>query len=683
MCTGRRKRTSAPPGEARLDASWADVVKWQQFLAEMKTRGVYRVSAIYCAGAWALLQVSDLLFPMLGLPDGSVTLVLAAAAAGFPVALVLAWLFDLTPEGVVSAPASDAAPRGRLSPAHVVELSLMLLLCVLVGYLYFDRLTPAPAERASLTQAAANGRPSIAVMPFISIGESEDARYIGDGVAEEVLNLLARLNELNVASRTSSFYFRGKDVSLATIAERLGVGHLLEGSVRREGERVRISAQLVDAASGFNVWSETYDRDLGGLLELQDDIARQVVTALQVVLSERSSAILDHDTTVEPVAYDYYLRGRDYLRRQVDTFNLETGLSFFRRALEISPNFASAWAGVCDAQLALYEQHLAADQFAEAEAACQRALGLEPDAGPVYTALGNLYRVSGRHVQALAQFERALDLNPASVDAYLGRGKTRVAMDKDAQARDDFLTAIELQPNFWRAYNELGVFYFESGDFAQALPFLQRVASLNPGSDTTFNNLGSTYYMLGDVSQAAEAWQQSVALNPSADTLSNLGTSLFFSGRFEEAAARYRQAADLSPEHHVFWGNRAEALRFVPERDAEEQQALQRAIDLAQSQLAINPADRVAQAMLASYLVRQGDAGRARELLAALPEGARNSLQVQYYTAVTYTELGDSAAALQALEQALSLGYPRRLLALDPNFGSLRPTPQFQALAAE
>lgn len=653
----------------------------RQFIAELKSRGVYRVAALYCAGAWALLQVADLFFPMLGLPDNAVTLVLLATAIGFPVALLLAWRFDLTAQGVVTAPPPVTPSRRMNLPLpFVLELLLILALTLSVGYLYLDRLTPGQAVEGGRIGGVQQGRPSVAVMPFLNMSNSEDMGYLGDGLAEEILNLLSRLSELNVAARTASFYFRDKDVDLRDIADRLGVAHVLEGSVRRDGRHVRVTAQLVETASGFQVWSAAYDRDMGGLLALQEDIARSVVESLQVVLSEQSSELLTREYEVEAVSYDYYLHGRDYLRKPMDESNLKSAVSFFRRALEVSTDFADAWAGLCDGLLKQYEINRRSAEFVEGESACRQALALDREAVSVYIALGNLYRVSGKHAQALEAFNSALSLNPAAVDAYRGRGNTFAAMNQPAQVESDLTMAVDLQPNFWGAYNDLAAYYFETGQFERAIPLLQRVASLNPDSETAWNNLGAAFYMIGEPGQAAQAWERSVALAPTAISLSNLGGGLFFAGKIEEAAAKYEQAVQLAPENFEYWGYLGEALRLIPSRRQEAARAFERAVDLGNSRLAINPNDALARAMVASYLARLGRSSEAVRLLDDSLESGERSMYELYDRAVAFTALGQIGDAMAALESAVGLGYPVALLSLDRNFVELRREPRFAAL---
>ncbi len=655
----------------------------RQFIAELKTRGVYRTAAYYCAAAWALLQVADLFSPVLGLPDDSVTIVLVLAAVGFVPALLLSWWFDLTPDGIVSASttAETSSRDRRHAKPQYLELSLLLALIVLVGYLYVERLTPEPPPivKASFTPSA---KPSIAVLPFVNMSGSQDLGYLGDGLAEEILNLLSRFAELDVAARTSSFFYRDSDLDIHNLAYRLGVRNLLEGSVRQEGQRVRVTVKLVDTRRGYQVWSETFDRDAGSLLGLQQDIARNVVDALQVVLSEQSRQLLARGYNIDPVAYDYYLKGRSYLRKQVDEFNLDSGLELLYRATEISADFPDAWAGICDGELARYDISRNSDEYQNAEYACQRALKLDGDAVATLVALGNLYRVSGKYDEALGVFNKALAINSGAVDAWRGQGKTLAEMKQFNAMENSFLRAIELEPGYWGAKNDLASYYFDAGSYREAIALWQEVVSLNPTSESALNNLGSAFFMLGEPLMAAEAWKQSVALSPTAGTLSNLGSSLFYAEKYEDAARKYELAVQLAPENFILWGNLGEALSFIPGREREAKEAFFHAIDMCEEKLIVKPDDSRTRATLASYLARTGNRDRALTLLNDSREASQRGMQEVYFRAVTFMALGDEESALTELDLAVGLGFPRVLIAKDGNFARLHRLPQFMAIVA-
>jgi TolB-like protein/Flp pilus assembly protein TadD len=652
-----------------------------RFLSELRGRGVYRVAAIYAAGTWALLQVADILFPMLGFPDWAITSVLAAAALGFPIAIVLAWLFDITPEGIVETDTLGAnRERMRLSPAHLIELTLLLGLVFLVGFLYMDRMSLIGEVEKHAAFAGEEERPSIAVMPFVNMSDVSEAEYFGDGLAEEILNLLARLNELNVAARTSSFYFKNREADIQEIAQRLGVRHVLEGSVRLQGNKIRVTAQLIDASNGFHMWSETYDRDFNDTFLIQDEIAQQVVEVLQVLLSDTSQEILDQRPALVPEAYDYYLQGRDYLRNSTGEESLNSAIALFAKAIDLDGGYAEAYAGQCDAYLSLYHSQRDPRQFQNAQLACETALSLDHRALPVYVALGNLYRFSGKYGLALGAFDKALEINPASGDALNGLAETYELDNKPDLAEETFLRVIALQPGFWRAYQSMGGFLFARGRFEEAIPYYTRITELMPDNAKVFNDLGAAYYMLGNFQQATEAWQQSLALAPTALAYSNAGSSLFFLGRFEEAVDMYQKAVEYAPEDYQNWGALGDAYSYTESMQELAEPMFRNAIKLALERLKVNRSDANALALMGHYAAFIGDREQALQYMARATALAPNDMYVYYEAALTLSRLGEPTQALSVLERAVELGYSVNLLGIDAGFSGLRDLQGFDAL---
>ncbi len=462
-----------------------------QFLAELQGRGVYRAAALYAAGAWAVLQLADVATPMLGLPTGSVTVVLLAAALGFPIALVLSWLFDFTRQGVVEAPTAVDSPRHTSwSVFQIVEVILLSMLTLLVGYLYFDRLMASSSEDLSGAGQPAAQVTTIAVMPFVNMSGLERMDYLGDGLAEDVLNQLAQLKGFKVAARTSSFYFKDKKIDIQAVGNRLGVGHVLEGSVRQGAGRVRVTAQLIDVRNGYHVWSKTYERKLENMLAVQHEIASQVVSALGILFSPEPVNILPHPRDVDPATYDYYLQGKAFLRMPMDAVNLQLAVTMFKKAVATDAEFASAYAGLCDSLLAQYSVNLDIAKFQEAETACQRALLLDRRAASVYTALGNLYVSSGQYDQAILEFNTAIVLGNYSADAYLGLAEAYLHNNDPLLAEEAYHNAIDLQPNYWKAYMSMGNYLFGTGRATEAIPYYRRITELMPQSESAINNLG-------------------------------------------------------------------------------------------------------------------------------------------------------------------------------------------------
>jgi TolB-like protein/Tfp pilus assembly protein PilF len=658
-----------------------------QFIGELKLRGVHRAAALYSAGAWAVLQVADVLFPVVGLPDFGITVILLLAAAGFPVAMVVAWFFDFTRHGLIEAPPVKFRARTSvMSVALMLELVIILLLSLLVGYLYFTRLSDiggtVTAQESSDARYQAPRRPSIAVMPFVNMSEQQEMEYLGDGLAEEILNLLAKLDDLDVAARTSSFYFKGKDADIKTIGQHLGVGHVLEGSVRYQSGRVRVTAQLIEADGGYHLWSETYDRDLSDLLALQDEIASEVVQKLQVLLSPEAHVMLTRNTTVDPEAYDYYLRGRAYLRLPTEEDNLEFALALFDRAIERYPGLADAHAGRCEALLGRYEMTRDTADFRSAEAACQRALTLDRRAPSVYIGLGNLYLVSGQHRQAIEEFNTALAMKGSHIQAHLGLADTYLAQGDLDPAERHYRAAIENQPNHWQAQNKMGSFLFLAGRPEEAIPYYQRIAELMPDSSNAFNNLGSARFMVGEYQAAADAWRRSLALAPTSVTYANVATSLYLLGRYDEAVPLYHRALELAPEDYELWGNLGDVYRYSTGGAEMSGPMYANAIRLAKERLAVNEADAYAMGLLGHYQAALGEEDAARNTLAGALALAPDDVYVNYSKAMALASLGDEAGAMAALERALDAGFPMHVALADANMGTLRGLPRFQELVA-
>lgn len=655
------------------------------FLAQLKTRGVYRVAAFYIAGSWALLQVADVAFPIIGLPDWAITTLLAGAALGFPIALLLAWLFDLSPRGITETDAAGAVPGARLlSPARVVELAILLTLALLVGFLYLERISSGQQGWPSLGSLWSDDRrPAVAVMAFSNLSGDPSVDYLGDGVAEEILNLLSRLGELDVAARSSSFRYRGQDVDLREVGRNLGVSHVLEGSVRRSQERVRVTAQLVDTNTGYRLWSETFDRDYDDSFRIQDAVARQVVSNLELMLSQRSQEILAGRPAPDPEAYDYYLRGRDYLRATPSRASLDSAIALFRRARERDADYASAHAGLCDAYLERYRLERDTDDFAAAQAHCERALSLARDVAPVHVALAKLYQASGRLGESEGQFREALALDPDGADALTGLARTYYLDNRLEQAEETYRRAIDRHPNDWRAHSLMGAFLFQTGRFDEAVPYYRRITELVPDDAQAVNGLAASYYLQGNLEEAAAAFRRSLALEPNALAYANTGSSLFFLGRFEEALEMYLRAVELAPEDFQHWGALADAYHYSAGEKRELAAPMyDNAIRLARAHVDINPQDASTHSLLAHYQSRRSDREAALQSVARALTLAPKDMYVHYNCALALTTLGDRQRAVELLQRAVELGYTPRLVRLDIGLEPLRGMARFDRLVA-
>lgn len=655
------------------------------FFEELRRRRVIRVGLVYLVAAWLIIQVAQATFPALLLPGWSVTLVVILLVLGFPIALILSWAYQVNPDG---ADHTATTVHYILDRNRKIDFAIITALAVVVVILAYERFIDQPSQTApgATTTAEFNTvgshRPSIAVLPFANLSGDPQNMYFSDGLTEEILNLLVRMQVIDVAARTSSFFFRGKDVDIKMVADHLGVSNVLEGSVRREGERIRVAAQLIKAETGFHLWSNTYDREMKDIFSIQEDIARQVVDALEVVLSSESQAILDRSPTASVNAYEHYLQGRDYLRGEHSEARLRSALAQFGRAVELDPNYAEAHAGLCDTFLSLYRRSRSTEYFESAERACTRGLELDSTAGDVYVALGNLYRYSGQFDRAVVEFKKALAINDKHVSAYTGIAESYRDQNMFELAEQNFQRAIDIQPAYWRGHLEMGNFLYFSGRIAEATRAYQRAVELAPDNATAYNNLGSSHYLLGDFESAAAAWNKSLALAPSTSAYMNLGSSYFFLGRFDDAVSMYKTASELSPDDYEVWGSLGDALTQAGAADDEARASYLKAIELGEKMLAINASDAQMMATLSQYYARLGNVERAMELVSQAEALQPQNMYVHYFSAVTYAATGNTERALDAVGRAVNLGYPITLLAVDAGLSSVLADERFRQLIA-
>ena len=650
-----------------------------EFIGELKRRRVIRVGLVYLVAGWLIIQVAQATFPALLLPDWTVTLVVVLTVLGFPVAVILAWAYQVEAERGDHAETSvQYVVDSQRKLDFVIIAALAAIIVILAIELYMREAPPppttttstesaraAPAMSPVADDAARESRPSIGVLPFLNLSDDPENQYFADGLAEEILNLLMRVREIDVAARTSSFYFKGKDVDIKTVARQLGVTNVLEGSVRRQGDRIRVTAQLIEAESGFHVWSSSYDRNLVDIFGIQDDIARQVVNALALVISDDSSAELNRIPTESFEAYQYYLQGRDYLRGEHNEVKLDSARRLFENAIGLDTNFAEAYAGLCDAYLAFYGRQRATEYFEKAERACHRGLTLDTKAVGVHTALGSLYRMSGQPAKAAGEFEKAISLNVRSIDAFIGLADTYKEQNNFEQAELTYQRAIEIQPGYWRAHLKMGNFLYYAGRVRESIDYFKQVVNLAPDNASGYLNLGSSYFMVADFSSAAKAWERSIELDPIPVAYTNVGSSYFFLGEFDKAAEMYRKASELAPDDFEIWGSIGDAYRYAQGHDELEARAYEKAIELGERLLAINSSDPLIIAPLAQYYAHTGNSDRAEELIDEAVALAPDNYYVHYFSAVTNVSLGNYDAAVAAIEKAVEFGYPANLLKPD------------------
>lgn len=562
-----------------------------------------------------------------------------------------------------------ASRRVRRATAAVAILGV----AVALGLVGRELLVSNSGTRVGALFGSGNPAPasnSIAVLPFANMSGDPRNDYLGDGLSAELSNRLTKIPELRVAARTSTFAFRGKDLGVTEIAATLGVRYMVEGSVTRQGDRVRVTAALVDSASGANRWSNAYESPSADFFAIESSIATQVVTALELVLGKRSRSPGTQPGKTSIAAYDLYLQGLAYLAQPKSAKTLQAAEQLFERALAEQPEFARAQAGLCVTRVERYALEKVPAHVAAAEESCANAEALDGAAPEVHMAVGRLRLTTGDAAAAEAAYRRALALAPQSPDALIGFAESLAADAKTAEAESAYQRSIAAQPSYAAAHLAYGRFLFGLGRAAAAIPEYERATILTPDDPTALNNLGGAYLLTGNFEKAAETFARSLALEPRGSTYTNTGNVHYYLGRYGEAAAMYRKAIGYAPADHRVWGNLADALYFDSQTD-EARQTYRRALELVGGELAVNPSHAVNQAQAAYYATRVGDEVRARQCIAvALSEGEGN-VYVQYYVALAELGLGDRIAALAHARRARALGYPENLMRAAPELGGI------------
>ncbi|PYL71874.1 MAG: hypothetical protein DMF22_05695 [Verrucomicrobia bacterium] len=447
----------------------------RKFLAELKRRRVYSVAITYAVVGWLLIQVVTQVFPPFEIPNWAERLVIVVIVLGFPIALVFAWVFDLTRHGLVRTEDMSSAARVDISP-------------------------PANATTEK----------SIAVLPFNDLSAAKDHAYFGEGIAEELLGALAKVDGLRVAARRSSFWFKDREAELGEIASKLNVGHVLEGSVRRDGNRVRITAELIDACDGFTIWSETYEREMHGIFALQDEITRSIVDTLKLKLAISPSA-----PPRSTDAYDDYLHGLFYSDKSTEEA-LRRSLEFFERALKKDPQLSRAWTGIAKSWLWLADAYV-----------------------PPLEAYPKVREAA----------VRALQLNDEEAEAHVYLAETKRILDWDLDgAEAEFNRAVEIEPNSTPSNYFIAALYAARGDRDKALAYLQRTSKIDPASLWVSNFACELYRYFGLYDEAIAAGERALQLDPTFAHYGEPSLAALYRemGRFDDAIALYKKAHDFT-----------------------------------------------------------------------------------------------------------------------------------------
>ncbi len=660
------------------------VGRWQHLLAELQRRHVFKVMASYLVVMWIMLQVAQVTFEPLRFPAWWMTVLTILAVIGLPIVTALAWTYEITPNGVMVDAGADstgvvrrlARPRQSIAPVIVTGVALMALV---TGFAWWRSLDVAGSVATAPGPPLEPGPRSIAVLPLVDMSAAGGNAFLGDGLSEELSTKLAQIPGLRVAARTSAFEFKGKNLDVRKIGQSLGVRHVLEGSVRRNGDSVRVTVQLIDTATGYHVWAGNFDTAWRDVLELQDDIAHSVTNALQVVLTEtdqQRGAGKEHQ--LDTRAIDPYLAGLGALRQPGDLSRLKQAEQSFKSAIDIDPEFAGAYAGLCRTYARQFDRTRDPAALASAETVCRKALALDETLIETEKALASIAVASGKFESARAVYAGLIERNPRDADAHIGLGDVLAGLGKGAEAEASYRQAVAAEPAYWGAYSALATYLFQRGKNDEAMVAMRKVTELVPSSAYAWSNLGAVLQMHGDFGQALAAYDRSLQLEPSKDAYSNLATSYYYLARFPEAIESYQRAAKLGEHDYMIQGNLADALWQVAGRRDEAATIYRRAIQLAESELESTPDNPILKAQLGYFYGRLGEAERSQRYLEEALNSGPEMIYVQYFTGVAAADRGDRPTALKAVAELVRMGYSPALLRSAPEFRSLLQDAEFK-----
>jgi TolB-like protein/Flp pilus assembly protein TadD len=611
------------------------------FFEELKRRNVVRVGVAYIVAAWVLLQVADLVLDAIHAPDWVLQALLALTLLGFIAALIVAWAYELTPEGIKrekDVPREASVTHQTADKLNKITIGLVIAAIVVVAV---DRLVPEGAEKAekgsepfsqvsdnqlvdgevekrALTPDPSTPDPSslpeksVAVLPFVNMSSDPEQEFFSDGISEEILNVLTRIPNLKVAARTSSFQFKGQTMDVAEIARQLKVNHILEGSVRKAGNQLRITAQLIEADTGYHLWSDTYDRELKDVFAIQDEIANAIAGELRARLSGEALSVA---APVNLDAYDLYLKGRGLVALR-GSVPLLQGVEALKAALEIDPNYAPALATLAKAYAVL----------------------------PYFS---NQLRVAESREQARTWADRALAIDPNHVEALAVKAIVVNESDLDPEAALKLLhKAVKSNPGSVAANNFLGDVYLRIGDLEQAMVYESRAAELDPLAPVHLTDLAYVQYMRGNYDSTVDLARRARGQDPAfSNGHRNLIAAYWALGdmtKLEAAIASARANIDLGRLEAILGdvaitlalarGETRAAVESIRQRLEQSRRGALNAVDLAFDAVSAGDFDTAGEALLIAH--EENDGTWMFPLFVRLPEQAPDSEPWQQFWAL-------------------------------------------------
>ena len=500
------------------------------FFSELKRRNVYKVAVAYIVAGWALSQGIAQVLPVFDVPNWAIRLIVLLIMIGLPVALSLAWAFELTPEGIKRTDAADAV--GQHSRGHTWIYIVVIAAAFSIGLFFLGRFS---AGNKTASPVGISNK-SIAVLPFDNLSRDPDNAYFCEGVQDEILTRLAKVADLKVISRTSTQHFKSVPENLPEIAKQLGVAHILEGSVQKASDQVRVNVQLINALTDAHLWADTYDRKLTDIFAVETDIAKTIAETLQAKLSGSEKTAMAKKPTVNPEAYELYLKGRFFWNKRTGD-DLRKSIEYLKQAIAKDPGYALAYAALADSYglLRFYGGASPAESVVPAEAAAKKALELDDSLAEAHASLGLIATEELEVNRAVNELERAIQLNPNYATAHHWFGLALATLRQSDRSIEELKRALELDPLSMIINADLSIIYLYARRYDAAETQARKTLEIDSRSFVAHYYLGEALQLTGRLKEAIPEFQRAVELNNDPYSIAMLAQAYARNGQTEEA----------------------------------------------------------------------------------------------------------------------------------------------------
>jgi TolB-like protein/Tfp pilus assembly protein PilF len=530
-------------------------MKNSNFFSELKRRNVYKVAVAYIVAGWALSQGIAQVFPVFDVPNWVIRLIVLLIIIGLPIALVLAWSFELTPQGIRRTETADAMPEATRKRKRVWIYVVVIGAAISIALFFLGRYTATNTASAARTEAATGiSNKSIAVLPFGNLSRDPDNEYFAAGIQDEIITRLAQLSDLKVISCTSTQRYKSTGENLRQIASELGVTNIVEGSVQKANDQVHVNVQLLNAVTDSHLWADTFDRKLTDVFGVESEIAKTIADTLRAKLTGREAATLAARPTENNAAHDLYLKGRFFWNKRTSA-DMKTALGYFEQAANVDPNYAIAYAGMADCYLLLplYGGGVPTEMYPKATAMAQKAIALDPNLGEPHASLGLIHALFDfDFATSVREFEEAIRLNPNYATAHHWFGdSTLPALGQFDRANAEVKRALELDP-LSVVYNvDAGTVYWITGRYQEAVAQFRKAIEMDPRSYTAHWGLGQALERVGDLAGAIAEYEKSTQLDDDPLPLGLLGAAKAKAGDRAAALAILSRLEDVTKHRYV------------------------------------------------------------------------------------------------------------------------------------